>query len=73
MPTNNLRLNITLDPELSALLTSFAKHKKKSVSNVAQELLMEALEKHENMLLAAIAKVRDARGAKTISHSDAWS
>lgn len=72
MPTKNPRINITLEEATSHLLASLAEHEHKSVSSLAKELLLEALERREDMALSAIAKIRDYPKAPRKKHDDAW-
>ena len=76
MPTKKPRLNITIDSSEAHLLSLLAKQRNKSVSSVAKELIVEALERCEDMALSTLAEVRlkevDKAKKKTISHKDAW-
>lgn len=72
MPTKNPRLNITLEKPLLAVLSNLAEKEHKSVSNLAKELLLEALERHEDEYLSKIADKRDVSKAKRIKHTDVW-
>ena len=72
MPTKNPRLNIVLDPELLEMVEKISKAEDKSMSVVAKELIEDALEKHEDLLLSDIAMKRESRSKKTIPHAKAW-
>jgi predicted DNA-binding protein len=72
MPTKNPRLNVVLDPELYELVEKISKQEEKSMSVVAKELIEDALEKHEDLLLSEIAMKREAKSKKTVSHDKAW-
>lgn len=72
MPTKNPRINITLEQAVAGILLSMAKHEHKSVSSLAKELIIEALERREDMNLSAIAEVCDTPKAKRIKHDDVW-
>lgn len=72
MPTANPRINITLEKTLASLLEQQAKLEHKSVASIAKELILEALERREDMALSAIAEIRDSKKAKRIKHKDAW-
>ena len=72
MATKNPRLNITFEPEIVSLLTAIAKKEQRSISNVAKELVREALEKREDAALSALAEERIAKKEKIVSHDDAW-
>ncbi len=72
MPTKNPRVNITFAKETAKLLAQQAKQEQKSVSSLAKELILEALERREDMILSALAQVRDTKKAKRIKHEDVW-
>ncbi len=72
MPTKNPRLNVVLDPELYELVEKISKQEEKSMSVVAKELIEDALEKHEDLLLSEIAMKREAKSKKTVPHEKAW-
>lgn len=72
MPTKNPRVNITLEESTASLLMQLAHQEHKSISNIAKELVLEALERREDKALSAIAEVRDTKKAKKVKHDDAW-
>ena len=72
MPTTNPRINVTFEPKLSNQISSLAAHEHKSASKLIKELVIEALEKREDIYLSDIAENRDVENQKTISHEDAW-
>ncbi len=72
MPTKNPRINITLDKSLAGLLANLAEQEDTSISHIAKELVLEALERREDKLLSALAEKRDRIKAKRIKHEDAW-
>lgn len=72
MPTDNPRINITLEEPTARLIFGLAKQEHKSVSGLAKELILEALERREDMVLSAIAEARDKKGARKVKHVDAW-
>ena len=72
MPTKNPRINITLEASLSGLLTEIAAQEEISVSSLAKELVLEALERREDVALSALAKARDTGKSKRVKHENAW-
>jgi len=72
MATIHPRLNITFDGEKTALLMDLAKHNHLSVSAMAKELILEALERREDIALSALAEIRDLPHQKRIKHQDVW-
>lgn len=72
MPTKNPRLNVVLSKIVMQGLTEIAAKEDKSLSVVAQELIAEALDRHEDMLLSGLATRRERQTKKTISHDKAW-
>lgn len=72
MPTQNPRINITLEDSTAKLLNQLALHEHKSVASIAKELILEALERREDRVLSALATSRDMPKAKRVKHKDAW-
>lgn len=72
MPTKNPRLNVVLSDELYEMVEKIAKQEGKSLSVVAKELMEDALEKHEDMLLSEMAMKRETKSKKTIPHAKSW-
>ena len=72
MPTSNPRVNVTFEPNLNDQVALLAKQEHKSVSKLVKDLVIEALEKREDMYLSTLAEQRDVNDKQTISHQDAW-
>lgn len=72
MPTKNPRLNVVLSPEVYDLIEMISKQEDKSLSVVAKELIEDALEKHEDLLLSEIAMKREEKSKNIVPHSKAW-
>ena len=72
MPTKNPRVNITLEESEAGILSDLAKKEGKSVSRLAKELILESLERREDIVFSKIAESRDIKNAKRISHEDVW-
>ncbi len=72
MPTKNPRLNVVLTKAVLQALGEIAESQDKSLSVVAQELIVEALDRHEDLLLSDIAMKREQKAKRTISHDKAW-
>jgi len=72
MSTKNPRFNITFDAVEAKFLSQLALQENKSVSRLAKELILEALERREDVVLSAIADARDADSDEIVSHEDAW-
>lgn len=72
MTTINPRINVTLEADIAILLGSLAEKEGKSISGMAKSLILDALDRHEDMALSHIAQRRDSKGVPTISHDDAW-
>jgi len=66
------RINITLESSIAVLLTQLASKEHKSISGLAKELILEAIELREDMLLSKIADELDVEDAKTIPHDEVW-
>ena len=72
MPTHNPRVNVTFEPQLSHHINTLAEHEHKSASKLIKELVIEALERREDIYLSELAESRDIKNKKTVSHEDAW-
>ena len=72
MPTTNPRINITLDKSSAAELSHLAHDEHRTVSSLAKELILEALERREDLALSTLAKSRDTKETKRSKHKDAW-
>ena len=72
MTTDNPRIQVMLDAETNGLLTNLAAQQDRSISATAAELIREALELHEDILLSKHADNRFAATKKWIGHEDAW-
>jgi hypothetical protein len=72
MVTSNPRIQVMLDNETNNLLVNFATQQDRSVSATAAELIREALEMHEDILLSKHADERFVTAKHWISHDDAW-
>jgi len=75
MPTKNPRINIVLDESLYLGIRLLAQKENVSLSAKARELIKEALEIHEDIVLAEVAEERESSwdDTKTMSHDDVWS
>ncbi len=72
MPTKNPRLNVVLSKVVLRALAEIARQEDKSMSVVAQELIVEALDRHEDLLLSSLAMRRESQAKRTIPHDRAW-
>lgn len=72
MTTINPRINVTLESDVVSLLNSLAVKEGKSVSGMAKTLILDALDRHEDVALARLAQSRDVKSVKTVSHEDVW-
>ncbi|MEK7800966.1 MAG: hypothetical protein AAB276_00800 [Pseudomonadota bacterium] len=72
MTTQNQRINITLESDVLDLLSVMAVKERKSVSGMAKTLILDALERHEDLALFHLVSMREAKGEKRIAHDGAW-
>ena len=72
MPTQNPRVNITLDARDLGVLMRYAKGENKSVSSAAKELILLALELQEDRYFSTLSERRIREGGKRIPHTQAW-
>ena len=74
MPTKNPRINVALEKPLYSLIQRMAHERGLSLSMVTRDLVREALEIHEDAVLARIAEEREMAltGRKTQTHDEVW-
>ena len=76
MPTKKYRLNIPLESDEVDMLTILSKKRKQSVAGLAKELILDAIDRQEDMELSTLAQNRlkeaKKKRQKTISHENAW-
>ena len=71
MPATKTRLNITLSPEMETLIERLVERDKVSRAGKVTELLRAALEIEEDMVWDDLAKKRDIKSARFVSHPKA--
>jgi hypothetical protein len=72
MPTTKKRLNITLSPVVEAAIKRLAERDQLPQASKVVELLLIAIEIEEDRVWDMLARQRDARGDKFLSHKNAW-
>jgi hypothetical protein len=74
MPTTQPRINITFNPATVSILTRLARQQKKSVASLTKDLVLDALERQEDIALSALAACREKEqvGKRVYTHKDAW-
>lgn len=72
MATTKTRINITLSDNLRDVLIKLAKRDKVPAATKAVKLLEIALELEEDQAWDALAKRRDVKNARYLSHTKAW-
>ncbi len=74
MPAKNPRVNVVLERPLYATLSRLARREGTSLSVKARDLLREALEVHEDRLLASVAEARERTldRSRALSHAEVW-
>ena len=74
MPTKNPRINVVLDKSLFQSVERMAKREGVSLSMKARDLLKEALEIHEDVMLAEFAETRETsfKRSDAAGHEDVW-
>ncbi len=72
MPTMKRRINVTLPKTIDAVLEKVAMRDGVPIATKALELLRTALEIEEDQVWDKLAKSRDTKDAKFVSHEKAW-
>jgi DNA-binding LacI/PurR family transcriptional regulator len=72
MSIKSSKLSLDFEPATTAILEQLAHQEHKSITVIAKELILEALERREDVVLSALAEAREQENQKTVSHEDAW-
>jgi hypothetical protein len=74
MPTKHPRINVTLEESLYSVIEELARLKGLSMSTVTRELIKEAIEIEEDVLLASFAEERDhsSTTSQALGHEETW-
>ena len=72
MPTDQPRIQVTLDTAINAQLSALAAEQSCSRSSLAADLIREALELREDYALSKLADARLKKTKKWLSHHDVW-
>ncbi|MDO8659151.1 MAG: hypothetical protein Q7K54_00975 [Candidatus Parcubacteria bacterium] len=72
MSTTKRRINISLSPDLDMMLSRVAKRDRIPEATKASHLLEIALSLEEDFVFDKIASDRDVKGARFVSHKQAW-
>ncbi|MCI0533344.1 hypothetical protein L0Y49_03955 [bacterium] len=72
MTTTKKRINITLPPEIDRMLSDIARRDNVPQATKAAALLMVALEIEEDEAWEKMARKRDTKNARYVSHEKAW-
>jgi hypothetical protein len=72
MATAKKRINISVSKEVEDALGKLALRDQVPQATKAEHLLRLALELEEDQVLDAVARARDSKKARFVSHSSAW-
>ena len=74
MTTKHRRINVSFKPKIVRVLTRISKKNETSLSQVAQELVEEALELREDIYLSNLAEEAEkrAKGKPSVSPDKLW-
>lgn len=72
MPTTKKRINICVSEEMDEALERLAKRDEEPVATKAAGLLKTALEIEEDRYFEALARERDTKQTRWVSHKNAW-
>ncbi|MBI2050582.1 MAG: hypothetical protein HYT31_02145 [Parcubacteria group bacterium] len=73
MPTTKTRINISLSGAMEKALAHLARRDRVPQATKAARLLETAIELEEDQVWDTLARERDSKGAKFVSHENAWS
>ncbi len=72
MPTTKTRINITISDDVRNVLAKLARRDRVPQATKAARLLETGLELEEDGVWDTIARQRDTRNARYVSHNKAW-
>ncbi len=72
MPTANPRINIMCEPLIFEFINDIAEEEHKSLSAIAHQLIVEALERREDIHFSRLAEQREHQPSVHSSHEKAW-
>lgn len=72
MSDKSSKVQVTFDSPIASILSQLAKQEHKTIAGLARELILEALERREDVYFSALADERDTGKQKTVKHKDAW-
>ena len=74
MPAKNPRINVVLEKSLFQTVELMAKREGVSLSMKARDLMKDALETHEDLMLSEFAEFREAsfEREEALDHEDVW-
>jgi hypothetical protein len=74
MVAKKTRVTMTVDASVLDVLNYLSKKEQKSISRVTGELVLEALEEREDILVSEIAEDAEYRSGdkETVFHKEAW-
>jgi predicted DNA-binding protein len=72
MTTKKARLSIALTSAVMQALAELARNEEKSLSAMARELIIEVLERHEDLRLSDLALKREFPSRGAFPHEKSW-
>jgi AmiR/NasT family two-component response regulator len=72
MATSKRRLNISLSPEVEAMVSTLAKRDRVPAATKISQLLITSLSLEEDKAFSVLAETRLKEKGKKLSHSDVW-
>ena len=72
MPTQQPRLNLTLDAPMMQMIAKLAKKGHQSRALVAKNLIAQALELQEDLYFSTLANAREKDNSPWVSHEEIW-
>ena len=74
MPTKHPRINVVLEEPVYSIIEELARLKGISMSMVTRELIKEAIEIEEDVLLTSLAEEREQsfRKSQALKHEEVW-
>ncbi len=72
MPTSSPRVHVVCESPVYIAISDIAKEEHRSMSAIAHDLIIEALDRREDLYFSELSEQRESKPFRTISHHKAW-
>jgi hypothetical protein len=72
MPTSSPRVHVVCEAPVYIAINDIAKEEHRSMSAIAHDLIVEALDRREDLYFSELAEQRENKSFRVMSHQKAW-